>query len=65
MIRKSLFSLSLASAVSAVCSFALLVIVARVLEPAEIGAFAVAYAIVLFIEPIPRFQIDAVCPIFA
>jgi O-antigen/teichoic acid export membrane protein len=55
--RKSVAYSSAANIGSMLVSLVLMVIVARWLEPAEIGAFAVAYAVIAILEPLRQFKI--------
>lgn len=56
-IRRSIAYSTIASFGSQIISLALLVVTARWLFPAEIGAFAVAFSIIMVLEPLREFQL--------
>ncbi|MEP5936798.1 MAG: oligosaccharide flippase family protein [Erythrobacter sp.] len=57
--RKSLFLSNFATFGNLFISLALVVVVSRLLEPAEIGAFLIAFAVIMLIEPLREFELKS------
>lgn len=58
-IRKSLFLSNFATFANLFISLALVMVVSRLLNPAEIGAFLIAFAVIMLIEPLREFELKS------
>jgi len=58
-IRKSLFLSNFATFANLFISLALVVVVSRLLSPTEIGAFLIAFAVIMLIDPLREFELKS------
>ena len=58
-VRKSLFLSNFATFANLFISLALVVVVSRLLDPTEIGAFLIAFAVIMLIEPLREFELKS------